>query len=78
MNQMKCQHCDDGTMKKASKGNITGLVFGLILIVLGIVVFFLIPLFGWVAGPIIGIFGLTRGGKRVWKCSDCGFYMPRV
>lgn len=71
-----CPHCG-GTMRKRSVGNASGCLWGLILICIGIAIFFLIPIFGWVAGPLIGIYGLTRGGKRVLRCR-CGYYVPRV
>jgi hypothetical protein len=77
MGQAMCPHCG-GKMKKKSVGNLTGMIWALILICLGVAVFFMIPVIGWVGGPLIGIYGLTRGGKRVLKCRGCGYYVQRA
>jgi hypothetical protein len=77
MAQAMCPHCG-GKMKKKSVGNLTGMIWALILICIGVVVFFAIPVLGWVAGPLIGIYGMTRGGKRVLKCRGCGYFVQRA
>jgi len=71
----KCQLCGE-PMKRTvvSSGNCAGIVFALIVFCIGILIFAIIPLFGWVIGPIVSIGALFMGGSRskVWKCANCG------
>ena len=75
-----CQHCG-GSMQKSvvSSGNCSGIVVALIVFCIGIVIFFVIPLVGWVIGPLVCIGALFMGGKRrnVWKCKACGIVVDR-
>jgi DNA-directed RNA polymerase subunit M/transcription elongation factor TFIIS len=76
-----CQQCD-GTMKKTviSSGNCAGLGAALIVFCLGIVIAVIIPVIGWIIGPIICFGSLFMGGKRskVWKCKKCGSFVNRA
>jgi hypothetical protein len=79
MAQATCPHCG-GRMKKKSVGNLTGMIWALILICIGLVVTIA---FWWtgvalIAGPLICLYGVTRGGKRVLKCRGCGYYVQRA
>ncbi len=76
-----CPLCG-GQMKKAvvSSGNCSGIVLALIVFVVGIVIFFVVPVVGWVLGPIISLAALFMGGKRqkVWRCRQCGTVVNRA
>lgn len=58
---------------KVSSGNFAGIVLALIVFVVGLAVTILIPILGWVAGPLIMLLALGMGGKRtkVWRCKSC-------
>lgn len=67
-------------MKRRSVGNFTGMIWALILICIGVGVTIA---FWWtgialIAGPLIVLYGLTRGGKRVLKCGGCGYFVQRA
>lgn len=76
-----CQQCG-GQMKKdvVSSGNCAGIVLALIAFCAGILIACLIPVVGWVLGPLICIGALFMGGKRskVWKCTACGTIVNRA
>lgn len=76
-----CQACG-GEMKKEviSSGNCGGIVLALIAFCLGVILFFFLPVVGWILGPIICIGALFMGGKRskVWKCRQCGTVINRA
>lgn len=76
-----CQHCG-GSMEETiiSSGNCSGIVIALIVFCVGVVIFFSIPVIGWILGPIISIGALFMGGKRakVWKCKACGAVVNRA
>lgn len=74
---LECKACG-GQMVKTSQGNCLGLCLGLILVLVGVVLFLSIPLVGWVLGPIVGLVGLMMGGKKVWRCKTCGNYFNRA
>lgn len=81
MKGIECKQCG-GAMKKAtvSSGNFTGILIALIVLVAGIVVFIMIPVFGWIIGAIMVLLALGMGGKRrkVWKCTACGYIFDRA
>ena len=53
--------------RTVSSGNCAGIALALIVVTIGLVITVLIPVFGWVVGPIIMICGLFIGGKRQKK-----------
>jgi len=63
--QPTCQLCG-GPMKKKriSKGNCGGIALALIVLTVGIVITILIPVIGWVIGPILILLSLGMGGNR--------------
>jgi hypothetical protein len=65
---------------KLRSGHLLGITLGLLLVVVGIVVFVAIPVIGWVVGPLIGLAGLACGGKsrKVWRCRSCGSVIERA
>ena len=70
----KCQLCGGRMVRKVkSSGNCLGIALALIIFVVGIVIFFMIPVIGWVIGPLICLCALFIGGKRskVWQCVRC-------
>lgn len=73
---LACQQCG-GEMHshKFSEGNYK-VVIGLLVVILGIVLVFSVPVFGWIIGLILVIVGLGMGGKRRsgWKCQACGYF----
>jgi hypothetical protein len=66
--------------KRISKGNCGGIALALIVLTVGIVITILIPVIGWVIGPILILLSLGMGGKRtkVWRCVNCRSIMPRA
>jgi hypothetical protein len=63
-----------------SAGNVQGIAVALIVFCIGVVIFVLIPVIGWVIGPIICFCALFMGGKRqkVWRCTACRATTPRT
>ncbi|MGC4031491.1 MAG: hypothetical protein QM754_07115 [Tepidisphaeraceae bacterium] len=75
-----CPTCGKSMRKaKVSSGNFVGIVLALIVFVVGLAVMILIPLLGWIAGPLIMLLALGMGGKRskVWRCKSCRVALPR-
>lgn len=75
-----CPSCRGPMVKKTqSSGNFVGLIAALIVLTLGIAVFILIPIIGWVLGPLMILLSLGMGGKRtkVWRCASCKVAIPR-
>jgi hypothetical protein len=50
--------------KRISKGNCGGIALALIVLTVGIVITILIPVIGWVIGPILILLSLGMGGNR--------------
>lgn len=76
-----CQQCRGGMKKTViSSGNCGGIVLALIVFVLGCILFWSVPVVGWILGPIISLGALFMGGKRrkVWKCQKCGSVVDRA
>lgn len=73
---MFCPRCNV-SMKRLeySYGNVDGIALGLALVLAGIAAFFFVPCMGWLLGPVMVIYGLTRGGVRVrhYYCRECGY-----
>lgn len=75
--ELPCPLCG-GEMVRSSVGNCAGISLGCFLILLAIVVgTVLFPLGLVVAAPLIA-FSLFCGGKRVWRCRDCGHVLDRA
>ncbi len=76
-----CVQCH-GVMKKTtlSQGNCFGVLCGLAVVFIGIALTLCVPIFGWIAGPLLCVVGLFMGGTRqkVWKCVRCGSYINRA
>lgn len=73
---LPCPRCQSAMVRSThSSGNAAGLAGALIVLVIGLIVLVLIPVIGWVAGPLIMLAALGMGGKRqkVWKCRPCGY-----
>ncbi|MCH8852440.1 MAG: hypothetical protein IID41_07255 [Planctomycetes bacterium] len=67
-------------MSKAtvSKGFGRNFVLFLVLFAVGVAVFVLIPVFGWLAGPLICLASPFVGGSsKVWRCKQCRVTLPR-
>ena len=76
-----CTHCGGEMVKKTiSSGNVSGILFGLIMVVVGFAVVVALPGVGWVIGPLIILWALFQGGKRrrVWKCRNCSSIVDRA
>ena len=75
-----CPTCQQ-KMRKATKssGNFVGFVLALIVVVAGLAITILIPVLGWVLGPLRMLLSLGMGGKRskVWRCKSCKVIVPR-
>jgi hypothetical protein len=79
--KLTCHACNGTMVKKTiSSGNCAGLALALITLCAGVVIFFLIPVLGWVIGPAICLCALFMGGKRskVWRCRSCGSIIARA
>jgi hypothetical protein len=68
-------------MKKTttSSGNFVGLVLALVVFVAGLAITILIPILGWIVGPLLMLLSLGMGGKRskVWRCKSCHVVIAR-
>jgi hypothetical protein len=68
-------------MRKATQtsGNFSGIILGLIVLVIGVVITIAIPIIGWVVGPLLILLALGMGGKRskVWRCKACNMFVAR-
>ena len=62
-----------------SSGNFIGIVLALVVFVVGLGVTILIPLLGWIVGPLLMLLALRMGGKRtkVWCCKPCVVVLAR-
>lgn len=62
-----------------SSGNFVGIVLALVVFVVGVSVTLLIPILGWLLGPLLMLLALGMGGKRskVWRCKSCAVALAR-
>ena len=65
-----------GLLAKRSRSQVTasGCLAGLGFVLMGLGVFILIPVIGWVVGPIIILIGTAMGSKKpekIWRCRNC-------
>lgn len=76
MGQVTCQHCG-GAMRRHnfSEGN-SKVFVGIFVALLGVIVFIVLPIIGWVLGPLLFVWALGMGGKRKqsMRCVDCGYF----
>jgi len=66
--------------RKVQTGDrVAGCVLALLTLAAGIVIFIILPVIGWVIGPILCLLALFMGGKeqRIWRCRDCHAVIPR-
>lgn len=73
---LPCPRCAASMVRGShSSGNAAGIAGALLVFCAGVIVFFIIPLLGWVIGPILCLLALFMGGKttKVWKCKPCGY-----
>ena len=80
---VQCQHCGSQMSKtKRVESSCTLQLFGVALFFIGLALLFLFPLFP--IGTIVGLFlmlGAARLGyskKKVWKCTNCGYFFDRA
>lgn len=75
-NLVACKQCG-GDMKRHrySEGNYK-IVIGLLVVILGVILVFTVPVFGWIVGLILVLVGFGMGGKRYsgWKCQQCDYF----
>jgi len=71
---MICPHCNSTTIvrKKCAPSGSTQVVT-LLMVLFGVAVTILIPILGWIAGPIIILVALLIDGKRrkILQCTNC-------
>ena len=77
----RCQACG-GDMVKASitSGACGGCALVMLTLCAGIIVFIVIPVIGWVAGPIIilcSLFMSIGNRRKVWRCRNCRAIIDR-
>jgi hypothetical protein len=80
---IKCQHCGGQMFPDtiAAGGGCVGWMGAALVLLAGVAVFFLIPVVGWIAGPIICLFAFFVGWSqrsKVWRCGKCGVVLGRV
>jgi len=71
-----CPLCQ-GKMVKSSVGNAGGIALGCFLLLLGLILSVVLFPLGLLIGVPLVIYSLTCGGKRVWRCKNCGHWLPR-
>ena len=79
--ELACQHCGGQMrMRTISSGNCGGIALASITFCAGVILFFIVPIIGWVLGPVICLCALFMGGRRrkVWKCDRCGYVFDRA
>ncbi len=73
MNSSKiaCKLCGGKIHKDEIGGK--SLLFSLAIFLTGLVIFILIPIIGWVLGPVMMVVALLRGGntRKVLRCGKC-------
>lgn len=75
-----CQQCGGAMQRATAKRNeAAGCVLAILVFLAGVVIFFLIPVIGWVAGALLCIFAILIPfhSDRVWRCTDCRAIVPR-
>lgn len=76
LDEIKCQKCN-GTMNKTEKieKNLLHQLFGILIFIIGLLLCFLFPI-GTLFGLVLmyGALYLGYSKKKVWKCSNCGYY----
>ena len=78
--EVKCQQCGN-QMKKTTKADKSLLLqlLGVILFLFGFGLLFIFPI-GTIFGVVLMIGSLRLGysKKKIWKCSNCGYFFERV
>lgn len=71
-----CQQCG-GSMSRHrySEGN-ARVLLGLVVVISGIALAIVLPVWGWIIGLIMVVYGLGMGGRRHsgWRCNSCGYF----
>ena len=64
----------------AKRNEAVGCAVALIVFVIGVVVFLVLPVLGWVAGPVLCLlaFFIALRSEKVWRCTECRAIVPRV
>ena len=64
---------------KVKRNQAAGCALAIIVFILGVVIFFLIPILGWVGGPILCIVAVLIADHRdrVWRCTECRAIVPK-
>lgn len=78
--EVKCQQCGSPMQKTTRANKSLGLqLLGVVLFFLGVVLLFVPPL-GTLLGVVlmIGSLGLGYSKKKIWKCSNCGYFFERA
>ncbi len=76
-----CRQCGGEMVKTIiSSGNCTGILLALVVLGVGITLTFVVPICGWIIGPLLCLVALGMGGKRrkVWKCEECNVILERA
>ena len=65
--------------EKVERHEAAGCFVALTVFVIGVVVFVLIPILGWLVGPILCLVAILSVGhhSKVWRCSECRAILPR-
>ena len=68
-------------MKKAKtkRNEAAGCAVALTVFIIGVVLFVLIPILGWLVGPLLCFVAILSVSHRdkVWRCTDCRTIVPR-
>jgi len=78
--EIKCQQCGSPMIKTKKAEKSLGLqLLGVLLFLIGVGLLFLFPI-GTIFGVIlmIGSLGLGYSKKKVWKCTNCGYFFERA
>lgn len=81
MKNLKCKQCDGKMVRKTiSTGNFRGIIFAIIVFLIGAVLLISGDLALTIVGVLVMLFSLFMGGRRrkVWKCKSCSSIVDRA
>jgi len=78
--EIRCKQCGNGMKKTKKTEKSLGLqLVGVLVFIIGFILLFMFP-FGTIFGLILMVVAARLGysKKKVWKCTDCGYFFERA